>query len=85
MLNGISDATAMGSSMQMVKRRYEEPDGLFSTIIPSAQTISDVQTITPSMTSPCSFDSRHRDSLMARIIRKFPPLIKHSPLLINFF
>lgn len=85
MLNGISDATAMGSSMQMVKRRYEEPDGLFSTMIPLAQIMSGVQTITPSIVRPCSFDSRHRGSLMPRMVREFVPLIKHSPLLIKFF
>ena len=85
MLNGISDATAMGSSIQIVRRKYELPEGLFSIMIPSAQTISGVQTITPSIIRPCSFDSRQRDSLMIRTIREFAPLIKHSPLLIKFF
>lgn len=74
----------MGSSMRIVRRRYEEPPGLFSMIIPLAQTICGVQTIVPSITSPCSLDSRQRDSLMTRIVRKFDPLIKPPPLLINY-
>nr|DAV46103.1 MAG TPA: hypothetical protein [Caudoviricetes sp.] len=50
--------------MRIVRRRYEADVGSFSTIIPSEQTISGVQTVTPSITRPNFFESRHRGSLM---------------------